>query len=93
MTPQDSLVPLFGVIEKAGGWTMFAVSAVVVGRWMVSRMDRMIDTMVDAVATFQKVQIQDEIAHSELLVMQRQTITNLESLRAEILVQKEKVSA
>lgn len=72
-------------IERLGGWA----AVLVVVRWMMSRLDRMIDNqdrsvtaMQSAIATFENFQTIEAEAHGRLIETQKEILDQLRDMKA-----------
>jgi hypothetical protein len=69
------------ILQDATGWA--AVLFIV--RWMMSRMDRLIDNNDKSITAFQKFQEQEERTHQALVDTQERILSELKDLKSHTL--------
>lgn len=77
---QEQLVPIVEGLSDLGGWGAFAVSSLFIARWMISRMDLMIESMTQAVNAFERFQREYQASHADLARTQAAILHSLERL-------------
>ena len=65
------------ILKDFGGWA----AVLLIVRWMMSRMDRLIDSMQVSISTFQKFQENEEKTHADLIETQREILEQVKELR------------
>ncbi len=65
------------ILQDATGWA--AVLFIV--RWMMSRMDRLIDNNEKSISAFQRFQEQEERTHQALVETQERILSKLEDIK------------